>query len=62
MAAVYPANVPYIYFVSQDERTHQFSTTAEEHIEAVKLYRQRQQEMQDLQEMQDAETVENGDS
>ncbi len=47
MAALYPANVPYIYFVSQDDRTHQFSTTAEEHIEAVKLYRLRQQEIRD---------------
>lgn len=56
MAALYPAKVPYIYFVSQDDRTHQFSTTAEEHIEAVKLYRQRQQEIKD-----DA-TDENGDS
>ena len=56
MAALYPADVPYIYFVSQDDRTHQFSTTAEEHIEAVKLYRQRQQEIKD-----DA-TDENGDS
>ena len=56
IAALYPADVPYIYFVSQDDRTHQFSTTAEEHIEAVKLYRQRQQEIKD-----DA-TDENGDS
>jgi len=47
MAALYPANVPYIYFVSQDDRTHQFSTTAKEHIEAVKLYRQRHQEMKE---------------
>jgi UPF0755 protein len=46
-AALYPANVPYIYFVSLDDRTHQFSTTAEEHFEAVKLYRQHQQEMKD---------------
>jgi len=56
MAALYPADVPYIYFVSQDDRTHQFSTTAEEHIEAVKLYRQRQQEIKD------AAAEENGDS
>jgi UPF0755 protein len=56
MAALYPADVPYIYFVSQDDRTHQFSTTAEEHIEAVKLYRQRQQEIKD------GATDENGDS
>jgi len=47
MAALYPADVPYIYFVSEDDRVHQFSTTAEEHMEAVKLYRQRQQEMKD---------------
>ena len=47
MAALYPAAVPYIYFVSLDDRTHQFSTTAEEHIEAVKLYRQRKQEMKE---------------
>ena len=46
-AALYPADVPYLYFVSQDDRMHQFSTTAEEHIEAVKLYRQRQQEIKD---------------
>jgi UPF0755 protein len=45
MAALYPADVPYIYFVSLDDRTHQFSTTAEEHLAAVKLYRQRKEEM-----------------
>ena len=56
MAALYPADVPYIYFVSLDDRTHQFSTTAEEHIEAVKLYRQWQQEIKD------AETDQNDDS
>jgi UPF0755 protein len=47
MAALYPADVPYLYFVSEDDRTHKFSSTAEEHIEAVKLYRQRQQEMKE---------------
>jgi len=56
MAALYPADVPYIYFVSQDDRMHQFSTTAAEHIEAVKLYRQRQQEIKD------EATGESGDS
>ncbi len=45
MAALYPDDAPYIYFVSQDDRTHQFSTTAKEHMQAVKLYRQRQQEI-----------------
>jgi UPF0755 protein len=47
MAALYPAAVPYIYFVSQDDLTHQFSITIEEHLQAVQLYRQRQQEMKD---------------
>ena len=46
-AALYPANVPYIYFVSLDDRTHQFSTTIKEHMQAVKQYRQRQQEIKD---------------
>jgi len=46
-AALYPANVPYIYFVSLDDRSHQFSATAEQHLQAVKQYRQRQQEIKD---------------
>ena len=47
MAALNPADVPYIYFVAQDDRTHKFSSTAEEHLQAVKLYRQRKQEIKD---------------
>jgi UPF0755 protein len=43
MAALYPADVPYLYFVSRDDRSHQFSTNIEEHEKAVKLYRERQQ-------------------
>ena len=46
-AALYPANVPYLYFVSLDDRSHQFSTTLAEHMEAVKQYRQRQQDIKD---------------
>jgi len=46
-AALYPANVPYIYFVSLDDRSHQFSATAEQHLQAVKQYRQRRQEIKD---------------
>ena len=61
VAALYPADVPYIYFVSQDDRTHQFSTTAEEHLEAVKLYRQRKQEIKD-QEIKDEAKGEDGAS
>ncbi|MEW6108079.1 MAG: endolytic transglycosylase MltG [Nitrospirota bacterium] len=45
IAALYPADVPYLYFVSQDNRAHQFSTTAAEHLEAVRLYRGRKQEI-----------------
>lgn len=47
MAALNPADVSYIYFVAQDDRTHKFSSTAEEHLQAVKLYRQRKQEIKD---------------
>jgi UPF0755 protein len=47
LAALYPADVPYIFFVSLDNRMHQFSTTLEEHIIAVNLYRQRQQELKE---------------
>ena len=45
IAALNPADVPYLYFVAHDDRTHQFSTTATEHLEAVKLYRERKQDM-----------------
>lgn len=38
-AALYPTGVPYIYFVSNRDGTHTFSTTAEEHKKAVELYR-----------------------
>ena len=44
-AALYPADVPYLYFVSRDDRVHEFSTTLEEHREAVKLYRERKEEI-----------------
>jgi UPF0755 protein len=47
LAALNPADVPYIFFVSLDNRMHQFSTTLEEHIQAVNLYRQRQQELKE---------------
>ncbi len=37
-AALYPADVPYMYFVSNNDNTHHFSVTAEEHMAAVKSY------------------------
>lgn len=43
-AALYPAKVPYIYFVAQDDRSHRFSETAAQHAEAVKNYRLIKQE------------------
>ncbi len=38
-AALYPANAPYLYFVSQGNGTHYFSRTWEEHALAVKRLR-----------------------
>jgi len=37
-AAFYPEKVPYLYFVSNNDGTHHFSTTAEEHRNAVSHY------------------------
>jgi UPF0755 protein len=39
-AVLEPAKVPYLYFVAIDDRTHHFSTTLEEHNQAVARYRQ----------------------
>lgn len=38
-AALYPANVPYLYFVSKNDGTHYFSKTLSEHNAAVKRLR-----------------------
>jgi UPF0755 protein len=38
-AALYPAEVPYLYFVSNNDGTHTFSRTMKEHIRAVRKYR-----------------------
>lgn len=43
-AVLYPADVPYIYFVSNLNGTHQFSTSLEEHNAAVRSYRQKLRE------------------
>lgn len=37
-AALYPADVPYLYFVSKNDGTHLFSESLEEHNRAVKTY------------------------
>lgn len=38
IAAVYPANGEYLYFVSKNDGTHKFSETLREHNRAVKIY------------------------
>ncbi len=43
IAALHPADVPYIYFVSNNDGTHRFSVTAEEHQSAVRAYREKKQ-------------------
>ena len=37
-AALYPADVDYMYFVSKNDGTHYFSRTGKEHLKAVVLY------------------------
>lgn len=37
-AALYPADVSYLYFVSKNDGSHHFSRTLEEHNEAVRYY------------------------
>lgn len=44
-AAVYPADVPYLYFVSKNDRVHHFSTTLADHEKAVRLYYEWQEKM-----------------
>lgn len=39
LAALYPADVPYLYFVSNNDGTHSFSTSLSSHLDAVKAYR-----------------------
>lgn len=41
IAALYPENVPYLYFVSNNDGTHIFSVTLNEHERAVKIYREK---------------------
>lgn len=41
VAALYPASVPYLYFVSRNDGSHHFSATLREHNEAVWRYQKR---------------------
>ncbi|MDW7772572.1 MAG: endolytic transglycosylase MltG [Desulfobulbaceae bacterium] len=38
LAVLHPADVPYLYFVSKNDGTHQFSTNLREHNQAVRKY------------------------
>jgi len=40
-AALYPADTDYLFFVARQDRTHQFSSTLEEHRKAVRKYQLR---------------------
>jgi UPF0755 protein len=40
-AALYPKQVPYLYFVAQPDGQHVFSTTYAQHLEAIRKVRQR---------------------
>jgi UPF0755 protein len=43
-AALYPADVNYLFFVSRNDGTHYFSSTLAEHNQAVNKYQRRNQE------------------
>ncbi|OGW52979.1 MAG: hypothetical protein A2Y81_05365 [Nitrospirae bacterium RBG_13_43_8] len=43
-AALYPAKVPYMFFVSNNDGTHKFSVTPAEHQAAVEMYRKKKDE------------------
>ncbi len=45
VAALYPENVPYLYFVAQDDRSHRFAENEREHAENVRLYRAKKLEL-----------------
>jgi len=40
-AALHPASVPFLYFVSKNDGTHHFSESLESHSQAVKTYQPR---------------------
>jgi len=45
LAALYPARVNYLYFVSKNDGTHFFSATNAEHAQAVMLYRKKKEDL-----------------
>ncbi|MEW6214428.1 MAG: endolytic transglycosylase MltG [Nitrospirota bacterium] len=59
IAALYPAKVSYIYFVSNNDGTHSFSVTPEEHLSAVESYREKKQMEKEI-EIEDIEKTKKG--
>jgi len=41
LAAIYPAQTDYLYFVATNDKTHQFSRTLDEHLKAVRRYQRK---------------------
>ncbi|MDO9288876.1 MAG: endolytic transglycosylase MltG [Thermodesulfovibrionales bacterium] len=54
-AALYPADERYLYFVSNNDGTHQFSVTSEEHITAVKAYREMRKIDKEIEKLKEKE-------
>ncbi len=40
IAALHPANTPYLYYVARGDGSHKFSTTYRQHLKAVRQYRE----------------------
>lgn len=59
-AALYPADVPYLYFVSNLDGTHSFSSTLSEHNDAVKRLRAVQEAILNQKEMGKADEQKEG--
>lgn len=58
-AALYPADERYLYFVSNNDGTHQFSVTSEEHITAVKAYREMRKIDKEMEKLKEKEKEKN---
>jgi len=56
-AAFYPEKVPYLYFVSNNDGTHHFSITAEEHRNAVSHYYELKKKAEEKGEDRQSETA-----
>jgi UPF0755 protein len=62
MAALYPAAVPYIYFVSNNDGTHTFSVTLAEHNAAVRAYREKKKNQDSYEEIDNEGMLDDEDS